>query len=128
MPDNEKNRRIKRLNSQKITLSSITAYKTGGVADFTGPAWLDGTPSKPEIILNQKDSQNFIQLKNILATLMSGSKTTASENNGDNYYDVDINVEKLESDYDVEQVAEKVKSMIRRDATYRNVNVINNTR
>lgn len=128
MPDNEKQRRIKRLNTQKVTLSSITAYKTGGVADFTGPAWLDGTPSKPEIILNQKDSQNFIQLKNILATLMSGSKTTASENNGDNYYDVDINVEKLESDYDVEQVAEKVKSMIRRDATYRNVNVINNTR
>jgi hypothetical protein len=27
-------------------------YKTGGVADFTGPAWLDGTPSKPEYVLN----------------------------------------------------------------------------
>ena len=128
MPANEKQKQLDYLYTQRITLSNITAYKTGGVADFTGPAWLDGTPSKPEIILNQKDSQNFIQLKNILATLMSGSKTTASENNGDNYYDVDINVEKLESDYDVEQVAEKVKSMIRRDATYRNVNVINNTR
>jgi hypothetical protein len=29
-------------------------FKTGGLADFTGPAWLDGTPSKPEYILNAK--------------------------------------------------------------------------
>jgi hypothetical protein len=28
------------------------AYKTGGLADFTGPAWLDGTKSKPEYVLN----------------------------------------------------------------------------
>jgi hypothetical protein len=32
--------------------SDVTAYKTGGLADFTGPAWLDGTKSKPEYILN----------------------------------------------------------------------------
>ena len=41
-------------------------FKTGGLADFTGPAWLDGTKSKPELVLNQKDTQNFIALKNIL--------------------------------------------------------------
>ena len=27
-------------------------FKTGGIADFTGPAWLDGTPSAPEAVLN----------------------------------------------------------------------------
>jgi hypothetical protein len=27
-------------------------YKTGGLADFTGPAWLDGTKSRPEYVLN----------------------------------------------------------------------------
>ena len=27
-------------------------YATGGLADFTGPAWLDGTPSRPEYVLN----------------------------------------------------------------------------
>jgi hypothetical protein len=30
----------------------MSAFKTGGLADFTGPAWLDGTKSKPEYILN----------------------------------------------------------------------------
>ena len=106
----------------------LTHYKTGGVADFTGPAWLDGTPSKPEIILNQKDSQNFIQLKDILANILSKGNNGTSENNGDNYFDVDINVESLSEDYDIERVAEDVKNLIVKDATYRNVNAINRLR
>jgi hypothetical protein len=35
-------------------------YETGGLADFTGPAWLDGTKSRPELVLNARDTQNFI--------------------------------------------------------------------
>jgi hypothetical protein len=31
---------------------AVTAYKTGGLADFTGPAWLDGTKARPEMVLN----------------------------------------------------------------------------
>ena len=106
--------------------SDVKAYKTGGVADFTGPAWLDGTPSKPEIILNQRDSQNFIALKDVLSNLMSRKSNSGSGNSGDNYFDVDINVEKLDETYDVERVANDVKKLILNDAIYRNVNVINN--
>ena len=97
--------------------------KTGGLADFTGPAWLDGTKARPELVLNQKDTQNFIQLKDILASLMTGSHTS-TENNGDITYDIDINVESIGSDYDVEQVANKVKSLINEDARYRNNNAV----
>mgnify|MGYP006991655196 CR=1 FL=1 len=50
--------------------------------------------------------------------------STATENNGDITYDIDINVETMGSDYDVEQVANKVKSMINEDARYRNNNAI----
>jgi hypothetical protein len=32
--------------------ATITKYATGGLADFTGPAWLDGTKSRPELVLN----------------------------------------------------------------------------
>ena len=106
----------------------LTAYRTGGLADFTGPAWLDGTPSKPEIILNQKDSQNFIQLRDILASLLNSNNNGNSESNGDNYFDIDINVESLGSSYDTENLAEDIKQMIVKDAMYRNVNVINNMR
>jgi peptidoglycan hydrolase-like protein with peptidoglycan-binding domain len=34
----------------------LRGYKTGGLADFTGPAWLDGTKARPEMVLNQKDT------------------------------------------------------------------------
>lgn len=35
-------------------------FATGGIADFTGPAWLDGTKSKPELVLNSGDTQNLL--------------------------------------------------------------------
>ena len=111
----------------------FTQYKTGGIADFTGPAWLDGTKTKPELILNAKDTQNFIQLKNVLASFMANagqtkSKSANAENSGEITYDIDINVESIGSDYDVEQLASKIKSMINSDARYRNNNAISLTR
>jgi hypothetical protein len=54
---------------------STTAFATGGLADFTGPAWLDGTKSKPEIVLNQTDSANFMQLRDILSDILHGTST-----------------------------------------------------
>lgn len=41
-------------------------YKTGGIADFTGPAWLDGTPQKPEAVLNALQTQHFMKFTNAL--------------------------------------------------------------
>jgi hypothetical protein len=49
---------------------------------------------------------------------------TSTENNGDITYDIDINVESIGSDYDVEQVANKVKTLINEDARYRNNNAV----
>jgi hypothetical protein len=40
--------------------NKLNAFKTGGLADFTGPAWLDGTKARPELVLNQRDTANFI--------------------------------------------------------------------
>jgi hypothetical protein len=37
-------------------------------------------------------------------------------------------VEKIEDDYDVDQMADKIRRMIYDDATYRNVNAINHIR
>ena len=103
-------------------------FKTGGLADFTGPAWLDGTKSKPEIVLNQQDSANFIQLRDILAEVLDSSRTgdniSNSSTNGDNYFTIDINVESIENDYDVEKLATKIRSMLYEDASYRNVRAI----
>lgn len=104
---------------------SYYAFKTGGLADFTGPAWLDGTKSKPEIILNAKDSENFLTLKDILASLLN-TKISGSGvgNGGDNYFDIDISAN-IGSDYDVDKLTEKIKKDIYNDGQYRNVNTIN---
>jgi hypothetical protein len=53
---------------------------------------------------------------------LSSKGTQSTQNNGDNSYDIDINVESIGSDYDVEQLAEKIKSLINEDARYRNNN------
>ena len=37
-------------------------FKTGGLADFTGPAWLDGTKSAPEAVLNAAQTKAFMRL------------------------------------------------------------------
>lgn len=106
---------------------SFPKFATGGLADFTGPAWLDGTRAHPELILNQRDTANFIALKDILSEIMNrnanglSTKSTA----GDNYYEIEINVDSIEGDYDVEQIADKIRDMIYKDATYRNVNAVN---
>ena len=38
-----------------------TQYATGGLVDYTGPAWVDGTPSKPELMLNATDTPRFLE-------------------------------------------------------------------
>ena len=102
-------------------------YKTGGLADFTGPAWLDGTKSKPEYILNADQTKAFFTLVDVLSGLQTNT-SKSSEKTGDNTYDIDINVESIGSDYDVEQLAEKVKSIINDTARYRNNNAISRMR
>ena len=104
----------------------LTQYKTGGTIDFTGPAWLDGTPSKPEYILNSAQTERFFSLVDVLERFDSDTKS--KKHSGDNYFDIEINVEKLENDYGVEQVADKIRRMIYDDAAYRNVNTINHIR
>lgn len=104
---------------------AMSRFKSGGLADFTGPAWLDGTKSHPELVLDATDSQNFITLKNILAQLLNGQGAgVIGSGGGDNYFDIDISAE-LGSDYDVDQLAERIKKQIYDSGTYRNVNTMN---
>lgn len=110
------------------TAAALQAYKKGGLANFTGPAWLDGTKSRPEAVLNARDTENFLQLRDILGEVLTKTRSLSnsnSENNGDNYYDIDIQVDRLSNDYDVDQLVRKIKKEITKDANYRNVRTIN---
>ena len=64
-------------------------------------------------------------MKNILAQLLNGQGIeTIGSGGGDNYFDIDISAE-LGSDYDVDQLADRIKKQIYDNGTYRNVNTMN---
>jgi hypothetical protein len=102
---------------------STVQYATGGLADFTGPAWLDGTKSHPEYVLNAAQTERFFSLVDVLEGF--DKRETSEKSSGDNYFDININVDKLEDDYDVEKLADKIRRMIYEDSMYRNVNSVN---
>ena len=102
-------------------------YKTGGLATQTGPAWLDGTPSKPELVLNAADTQNFLALKDVLSKAVHSS-SSISNSYGDATYEININVDHINNDYDVDKIAERVKYDIVKSAGYRNVTQARNFR
>ena len=106
---------------KKIKKGTPYAYKTGGLNTYTGPAWLDGTPSKPELVLNATDTKNFIALKDVLSRAMSSTGQINNSYSGNATYEININVDHLNNDYDVDRVVERVKKKIVQDAGYRNV-------
>ena len=75
--------------------------------------------------MNASDTENFLLLKDVLGSFLKNNTTTQNGKGGDNYYDIDISVDEIGSDYDVDQLARRIKEQITEDSTYRNVNAIN---
>jgi hypothetical protein len=92
---------------------------------------MDGTPSKPELVLNATDTKNFIALKDILSEAAKRGAFSRKEENisqGDMTFDININVDKIDSDYDVDKVAKRVEKIITTKAKTRNVTVVGRSR
>lgn len=71
-------RYLKTGNYQSTDIS-YKKFKRGGIADFTGPAWLDGTPTKPERILNTEQTTLFDNAVSALQSMASISPTILSD-------------------------------------------------
>lgn len=67
----------------KLSQYYYSAFKKGGLADYTGMAWLDGTPTEPEMVLNPEDTANFIALKDAMRSIADGNSPLADLFNGD---------------------------------------------
>lgn len=61
----------------------VKAYKTGGLVDYTGLAQLDGTPGKPELVLNATDTKNFLELKDTLREMAQKPLSLGGSNYGE---------------------------------------------
>ena len=111
----------------------ISQYATGGIIDYTGPAWVDGTPSKPEAFLSASDTANIANLRDILSKVFdsknnSSSSISSVENTGDTYYEFHITVEELGENYSTENMMEDMEKYILKKSNYRKVTNLSRSR
>lgn len=102
----------------------IKKLATGGLVPNTGLAWLDGTPSEPEYVLNARQTDAFLRLADVLPSMMNGTSTTTSNAFGATYVNFSVNLESVSPDYDVDRMIDLVKDKLYDSATYRNNNVL----
>ena len=93
--------------------SYLQKYAEGGLVDFTGPAWVDGTKKKPESILNAKQTEflrneilgSKVTLSNLISELQDSINNSTGHsiyNNGD---ETGINIENLSMNLNVQSIA-----------------------
>lgn len=100
--------------------SKIIAYAKGGLANFTGPAWLDGTPSAPERILSPYQTKLFEdmisslhQIKVSAPSIPSGIFDGGTNNSqAITFGDIILNVDQLADDSDYGDVVDRLMEEI----------------
>jgi len=92
----------------------VDAYKKGGLVDYTGPAWVDGSKTRPEAFLDANDTESIRTMLNAfnyvkthpymshIDSSMYGNNTNVGDIN------ITINQAELKSDADYDAVARKV--------------------
>jgi len=92
------------------------AFSKGGLADFTGPAWLDGTKQEPERVLSPTQTKLFDNLVSSLEKLSSAKTFSTTESNDTSVtigsISVPIEVQSLSDQMDVRQMAKLVMQEI----------------
>ena len=97
-------------------------YASGGMVDYTGPAWVDGTRSKPEAFLNANQTSLIGSFAKSLERLSGTTSGSTFQGIGD--CTIDITIGSIGKDYDIDQAIAKVKDEIVRSTEYRNVNIL----
>lgn len=102
-------------------------YASGGLVDYTGPAWVDGTPGKPEAFLNANQTAMIAAFTSNLAKMISGKFPSSNVEAGSNC-EINIDIGSIGADYDIDQAINKVKQEIVNSAQFRNVTLLNRRR
>lgn len=97
------------------TQDFILKYASGGLVNYTGPAWVDGTPNKPEAFLSAEDTERIGNAAKLLSNIpmLSPTANTNSNNSfGDTNIEINLNIDHISSDVDVDEMLERVKQEI----------------
>jgi hypothetical protein len=91
-------------------------YKKGGLVDYTGPAWVDGTPTSPEAFLSANDTRNIQTLTEILQDVLVPASPSPTEKtaikSGDTNIEIHLEVGEISDDYDVNQMLDQIQERI----------------
>lgn len=101
-----------------LTWNKSKIYKKGGYANYTGPAWVDGTKSKPEAFLNARQTKLFEVLRDSLSNVPTHvASNDNSTNENVKIENLTIDVKELADTDSVDKVVKTVKESIYKDAT-----------
>lgn len=118
-----------RLIAADATLTSVFKYKEGGLVNYTGPAWVDGSPERPEAFLNSEDTARIGEAAKILADIPwmdrdTDNASVVTNNSGDVSVEINLNIDHISSDTDIDEMIQRVKDEIVDVARPEGTNVI----
>ena len=112
----------------KYNKNLYRAFAEGGLVNYTGPAWVDGSRSKPEAFLSSEDTRRIGEAARILADLPILSQPVKEQipttTIGDTTIQIDVHVDSIANDYDLDEAMNKVEQRIVNAAKYAGSNVI----
>lgn len=105
-----------------LNKSTIKGFSEGGLVPYTGLAMVHGTRSDPEAFLSARDTRMIREMVDALQRISVPSMPHYSFNpsgqgGGMNIESITIQVEKLDSDRDMEEMAQEVMRHIYREMT-----------
>ena len=118
-----------RLIAADATLTSVFKYKEGGLVNYTGPAWVDGSPDRPEAFLDSEDTARIGEAAKILADIPwmdrdTDNASVVTNNGGDVSVEINLNIDHISSDTDIDEMIQRVKDEIVNVARPEGTNVI----
>ena len=118
-----------RLIAADTTLTSVFKYKDGGLVNYTGPAWVDGSPDRPEAFLDSEDTARIGEAAKILADIPwmdrdTDNTSVVTNNGGDVSVEINLNIDHISSDTDIDEMIQRVKDEIVDVARPEGTNVI----
>lgn len=90
-------------------------FAQGGMVNYTGPAWVDGSPQRPEAFLSAEDTERIGNAAKLLADIPSLNQSNISTTNasyGDTNVEINLNIDHISSDVDIDTMLERVKTEI----------------
>ena len=85
---------INQLQTTDLFGKALSKYKTGGMVDYTGPAWVDGTKSHPEAFLSAYQTE---QIGALAGVLDSNTVNNVSGDSNISFGSINFNVASMSS-------------------------------